>query len=136
MTREEYEERRRAFEQQHRADVALMNAAQEARIRSLDRLWQETLDGERPAGAPVQPAPPPAPAPKPTRPRNSVINDLEDALPQLPQVFDRQDVVRVLGYKPAPTTLFSALNRLREEGAIAPENYSEGGTKVRYRKLA
>ncbi|MEA2560116.1 MAG: hypothetical protein QOH06_1620 [Acidobacteriota bacterium] len=144
MTREEYEERRRAFEEQHRADVALMNAAQEARIRSLDRLWQEALDGERPAGSPIQPAPghspaqapAPAPAPKPMRPRNSVINDLEEALPQLPQIFDRQDIVRALGYKPAPTTLFSALNRLRQEGAIAPENYSEGGTKVRYRKLA
>lgn len=138
MTREEYEERRRAFEEQHRADVALMNAAQEARIRSLDRLWQETLDGERPAAepprAPVQPAPPPAP--KPMRPRNSVINDLEEALPQLPQVFVRQDIVRVLGYEPARTTLFSALNRLREEGAITHENYSVGGTKVRYRKLA
>src|SRR5215213_8927520 len=47
MTREEYEERRRAFEEQHRVDVALMNAAQEARIRSLDRLWQEELDRAR-----------------------------------------------------------------------------------------
>jgi len=135
MTRKEYEERRRAFEEQHRADVALMNAAQETRIRSLDRLWQEGLDGERLAGAPVPPAPSPSPDPKPTRPRNSVINELEDALPQLPQVFDRQDIVRVLGYKPAPTTLFRTLNRLRQEGVIAPENYSEGGTRVRYRKL-
>ncbi|HEX5719274.1 MAG TPA: hypothetical protein VF179_24140 [Thermoanaerobaculia bacterium] len=140
MTPEEYEERRRAFEEQHRADVALMNAAHEARIRSLDRLRQEALDGGRPAAAPepsrapVQPSPPPAS--KPMSPRYSVTNDLEEALPQLPQVFNRQDILRALGYEPARTTLFRALNQLQKEGAIAIETYSEGGTMVRYRKLS
>ena len=40
MTREDYEERRRALEEQHRADVALLNATQELRLRSLERLWR------------------------------------------------------------------------------------------------
>ena len=139
MTREEYEERRRAFEEQHRVDVALMNAAQEARIRSLDRVWQESLERERSASeiprATVQPAPSPAPAPKTLRPRYSVITDLEEAFPQLPQVFTRKDIVRALGYEPPRTTLFSALNRFQEDGAITIENYSAGGRTVRYRKL-
>jgi hypothetical protein len=137
MTREEYEERRRAFEEQHRADVALMNAAQEARIRSLDRLWQEELDRERSAAAPdASPVPvQPAPAPKPMRPRYSVRDDLDDALPELPEIFERRDVIRALGYEPPRTTLYHALEQLRREGAIAIESYSGGGARVRYRKL-
>lgn len=135
MTREEYEERRRAFEEQHRADVALMNAAQEARIRSLDRLWQEELD--RSGAAPdASPAPAqPAPAPKPMRERYSVVNDLDDALPELPEIFERRDVIRALGYEPPRTTLYHALAQLQKEGAIAIETLSGGGARVRYRKL-
>ena len=141
MTREEYEERRRAFEEQHRADVALMNAAQEARIRSLDRLWQEELDRERSAAAPEAfPAPAPAPvqpapAPKPMRERYTVVNDLDDALPELPEIFERRDVIRALGYEPPRTTLYHALAQLQKEGAIAIETLSGGGARVRYRKL-
>ncbi|MFL6201601.1 MAG: hypothetical protein ACJ76J_20710 [Thermoanaerobaculia bacterium] len=140
MTREEYEERRRAFEEQHRADVALMNAAQEARIRSLDRLWQEGLDREPSAAAPeASPAPAPVeptPAPQPMRERYSVANDLDGALPGLPEIFDRRDVIRALGYDPPRTTLYHALAQLQKEGAIAIETYSGGGTRVRYRKLS
>lgn len=137
MTRKEYEERRSAFEEQHRADVALMNAAQEARIRSLDRLWQEALDRERAAAAPEVSRVPvePTPESRPMRPRYSVANDLDHALPGLPEVFDRKDIVRALGYEPPRTTLYNALDRLQQEGEIAIETYSEGGRTVRYRKL-
>ena len=127
MTEKEYEERRRALEEQLRADIALLNAAHEARIRALDRLRQEAPDGELPATPP--------PAPKPMRPRYSVTNDLENALPQLPQVFKRQDILRALGYEPPRTTLFRALIRLQEEGAITVETHSPGGTTIHYRKL-
>ena len=127
MTGQEYEERRSALEEQLRADIALLNAAHEARIRALDRLRQESPGGELPAA--------PSPAPKPMRQRYSVMNDLEDALPKLPQIFKRQDILRALGYEPPRTTLFRALNRLQEDGAITAENHSPGGTMVRYRKL-
>ena len=137
MTREEYEERRRSFEEQHRAEIALLNAAHEVRIRSLERLWQEALGREeRPAAAEAPPAPvQPAPAAKSVRPRYSVFQDLEEALPRLPDVFDRQDIDRVLGYESARTTLFRAVQRLRDQGAIAIEAASSGGALVRYRKL-
>jgi hypothetical protein len=49
MTGKEHEERRRALEEQLGADIALLNAAHEARIRALDRLQQEAPDGELPA---------------------------------------------------------------------------------------
>ena len=110
-----------------------MDAAHEARIRSLDRLWQEELDRARPAPAPE---PPTAPVqPTPARPRYSVSDDLDAALPGLPEVFDRRDVVRALGYEPPRTTLYHALERLKDEGVIAIETHSEGGTTARYRKV-
>jgi hypothetical protein len=55
--------------------------------------------------------------------------------PSSRRFFDRRDVVRLLGYAPARTTLFRALDRLRDDGVIAIETYSEGGTTARYRKL-
>ena len=142
MTREEYEERRYALEEQHRTDVALLNAAQELRLRSLERLWREGVEGERDAAAPdvfaivAQPvADVRDPALKPMRERYSVVNDLDAALPELPEVFDRRDIIRALGYVPARTTLLRALGMLKKEGAIDVEDSSLGGTTTRYRKL-
>jgi hypothetical protein len=150
MTHEEYEERRRALEEQHCADVALLNAAHEMRLRSLERVRRESVAGERDAAAPEASAgaaqtvaavrePDPVatgPAPRPMRERYSVVNDLTAALPDLPEVFDRRDVIRVLGYVPARTTLLRALEMLAKEGMIALENQSSGGVTNSYRKLA
>jgi hypothetical protein len=150
MTREEYEERRSALEEQHRADVALLTAAHELRLRSLERLWREDAGGE-PQGAPPAPfavaAPPVAtvrgavpeaepPVAQPKTVRYSVVNDLDEALDELPEVFDRHDILRALGYVPPRTTLLRALQMLMREGAIAAVGISSGGVKTRYRKLA
>jgi hypothetical protein len=75
------------------------------------------------------------PAPKPMRERYSVVNDLEAALPDLPEVFDRRDIIRALGYVPARTTLLRALGMLQKEGAIDVEDPSPGGLTTSYRKL-
>ena len=131
MTRKEYEERRRAFEEQYRAEAAQLNAAHEVRMRSLERLWQEASDPKRAAARPEAPRR----APKPIRPPYSVLNELEEALPRLPEIFDRKDIARALGYEPSRTTLFRALEELKKEGAIELETYSEGGAMTRYRKL-
>ncbi len=150
MTREDYEERRSALEEQHRADVALLTAAHELRLRSLERLWREGAGGEPEAAAPEHSAvaaPPAAtvreavpeaaiPVAKPKTERYSVVNDLEDALSELPEIFDRHDIRRALGYEPPRTTLLRALKMLVEEGAIAAVGISSGGVKTRYRKLA
>jgi len=143
MTQEEYEERRHALEAQHRTDVALLNAAQELRLRALERLWRNGVEEERDAAASVvpaaavQPAPAaPAPSPKPMRARYSVVSDLAAALPGLPGIFDRHDIIRALGYVPARTTLLRALDMLKQEGVIAVEDQSPGGLTNRYRKTA
>jgi hypothetical protein len=150
MTREEYEERRRAFEEVLQADIALVHAAHEARIRSLERLWQAKVEGDGdaalPAASPTAGDPsaavpktaarPPDPPPKPARPRGEVLDDLTAALPRLPEVFDKYDVANALGYQPARATLFRALERLRDQGVVAIESYSDGGVVTVYRKAA
>ena len=68
-------------------------------------------------------------------PRYSVVHDVEEALAQVPAHFDRQDIIRILGYTPPRTTLLRALNWLQAEGTIKIEDHSSGGKKVRYRKL-
>lgn len=129
MTRTEFEERLRALEAQHQADIALMNAAHEARVRSLRSLWQGDSDPAPSAPVPIQPAP------KPRRERNSVLYGLSEALPSLPASFDKHDIARALGYEPPHATLHRALRTLRREGRIESEEYSLGGTTSRYRKL-
>jgi hypothetical protein len=139
MNREEYEVRRQALEEQHRADVALLNAAHGLRLRSLERLWRGAVEGEQDAVAPaaiVREPIPVAPAPAPMRARYALLNDLEAAFPSLPEEFDRKDIIRALGYAPPRTTLLRALNLFREEGLITLETYSPGGMATSYRKTA
>ena len=149
MTRTEYEERRRAREAQRQADIALINAAHETRVRSLDRLWQATVEEDadlaRPAAAGNGALPaaaagpavsaPPAAARRRMRERGEVQEDLGEAFPQLPEVFDKRDIARVLGYEPARATLFRALQQLMVEGAITVAEQSLAGTLNAYRKV-
>lgn len=134
MTRDEYEARRRALEAQLQADISLIHAAHEVRVRSLDNLWQAG-NGNAPAATVRDTVPAAsAPAPRTMRPRGAVLDDLERTLPQLPEVFDSRDIARVLGYKPARATLFRALLQLTKDGAIAVEYSSPGGSNNAYRK--
>ena len=149
MTREEYEERVRALEEQHHAHIALLNAAHGTRLRALARLWQDAAEREgdgaaaeaSSATAPAHiaavepPAAAPAPPARPALAPNTVFNDLCAAFPDLPEVFDRNDVIRLLGYVPARATLARALASLNDEGMIAVETQSLGGSVNRYRKL-
>jgi hypothetical protein len=136
LTRQEYEERKRALEAQHAADVALMNAAHQARLRTLEDLWQNTGAPARQPQPTAAPERTPAPAPKRRRARRSVLTDLANALPGLPETFDKHDVARVLGYEPSRTTLFRALLALNAEGLITTVSTSIGGTETtRHRKL-
>lgn len=149
MIRSEYEERLRVLEAQRQADIALINAAHEIRVRSLERLCQAPAEADGVAAVPAVPgngtlpAPAfhtavsaaPAAAPRKLRQRGEVLFDLEKALPQFPEVFDRRDIVRVLGYEPPRATLFRALRQLQADGAVAMEDYCLIGTLNAYRKV-
>jgi hypothetical protein len=142
MTQQEYEQRLRALEAQLQADIAMVHAGHEARVRSLESLWQAAKAGDEkadvPAAAPAPPAAAPAPPaapPETGRPPGATYDDLFDALPRLPEVFDKRDVIRVLGYKPPYSTLVRALKFLKESGEIV-ENGIPGDYRSSFRKVA
>ncbi len=61
-------------------------------------------------------------------------DDLEEALPRLPEVFDKRDIARVLGYTPPYTTLARALEALEASGEIV--DTQEFGYRRSYRKAS
>jgi hypothetical protein len=135
MNSEEYERRKRLLDEQLRADLELIRAGHEARLRALDALRDgsrgetqatpETQTAETQTGA----------APTGSAAWHSSVHDILNVFPQLPEVFDKADVVRLLGYVPHRATLNRAWEHLRREGKIVVAHYSEGRRPTRYRKL-
>ena len=160
MDRDEYERRRRALEELYQADLRLLRAAHESRVRSLEALYL-SFDGgadELPAqSAALFPAPEAAPQPAPepvlpepaaapplprvpdlpaARPRNPDLRQaLEAILPALPEVFVKQDVVQALGWKPSRSSIQRVLSDMKQTGHIRFESYSDGRKPTRYRKV-
>ena len=121
MTREEYEERRRALDAQLQTDVALVHAGHEARVRSLESLWQAAKAGDGKAA--VRPRRESAAPQTAARPPGATYNDLLAALPRLPEVFDKRDVVRELGKSslhdaPARAGVPQGIRRDRRAGGL------------------
>jgi len=136
MTRNEYERRRQTLDEELRAGIQLLEMAHRTQVRALDLVWR-TLSDEAvdPAAAPRGQTPVPRqPAPAP-RGLTQVRADLPAALERLPEVFDRRDVCRVLGYEPQRGALYKALGELVQDGGLALEESGYGQIPGRYRKL-
>lgn len=139
MDRNEYERRRRAIEEIYRNDLELVRAAHEARIRSLEALWTSfaPVPGAE-TTAPPAPSPAPSNAPAPATPLQPRPPDLrqaiEEVFPQLPDRFEKKDVVAALGWTPSRSGLYRVLLDLAIEGRlhITP---SGGRHPSQYRKL-
>jgi hypothetical protein len=160
----EYEQRRRALERQLEADIELIRAAHETRLRALERLWLDLseedqpspaggLEGngareEAPAAAPAEPDATGTPAEAQTGTQTGtqvplevrkgygeVSLDIEAIFDSLPEVFDRPELARALGYRPVRTTFYRAIDALMAEGRIQVESYSAGRHRTRYRKV-
>jgi hypothetical protein len=156
MRHEEYERRRRAIEAQLREDLELLRAGYQAKLRALEMLWlappgealppagamSETLRlSETPASSETLPettlpqSETVTPSdPKETR-RGQVREEIEAAFAELPEEFDRRDILRVLGYEPPRATLFRVLRQLVEDEWITVAWYSTGRSSTRYAKL-
>ncbi len=130
MNTEEYERRRRLLDEQLRADLELVRAGHAARLRALDAL-RDGSRGETLASAETQTGAAPA---VPAIRRNNV-HDILDIFPQLPEVFDKADVVRILGYVPHRATLNRAWDHLLQKGKIVMARHSDGRRPTVYRKL-
>jgi hypothetical protein len=157
MTQDEFEKLRARLEEQLRMDVEMLYEAHRVKLRAFEtirRAHAELRGEEMPEEVPVPgagrrrtvltlpSAVPAAPAPRavlpPERTRSkawSVILGIEEALDQVPEEFDKHDLMRALGYEPSRATLFRALETLRQEGIIALIEQGTGRTPSRFRKL-
>jgi hypothetical protein len=131
MDRKDYERRRSALEEIYRGDLELVRAAHEARVRSLEALW--LAHGQEPAPSPAAPdAPSPATVPRPRTP--DLRAAVEEVFPQLPEVFQKKDVIAAIGWTPSRAGLYRVLLDLAIERRlkITP---SMGRHPSEYRKL-
>ena len=148
MTREEYEQRKQRLEEQFRAGVELLEVGYREQMRALELVWKaRSGEGAVPASpaaletaAPVarkQEAPPGSAPAIPQRRRRGTGELREEvwaALDSLPEVFDRNQVCEVLGYKPDRSSLFRILQQLTYEGVLAFEKFGAGRVTTKYRK--
>lgn len=151
MTRDEYDQRTRRLEEELRAGIELLETAHRHQLRALQLVWAAT-GGEGveipppvvaataalalPADAPVLPAPPEA-SPLPAR-RGAwhLYKDVQTALAAVPEVFDRNDVCRALGYEPDRGSLYRTFLELKAEGLIAIQRRGTGKWPTRYRQTS
>lgn len=154
MKAREYERRRRALDEQLHADLNLIRAGYDAKLRALEIIWlasdeadavssetvhQETIPSEMVQSETVLsetvPTEMPDQAPAREVQRGDVLSDFLAALPDLPEVFEKKDVYQALGYVPPRATLYRVIWRLKEDKKIAIARHSEGRIRTQYRKL-
>jgi hypothetical protein len=148
MTREEYDQRKRRLEEQFRAGVELLEIGYREQVRALDLVWKaRSGEGVAPSSPSIQEAAPPMAQRDEAPPRSAPVaperrrrgaGELRDevwaALGSLPEVFDRNQVCEVLGYKPDRSSLFRILQQLTFEGVLAFEKFGAGRVTTKYRK--
>jgi hypothetical protein len=151
MTHDEYEQRKRRMEEELRAGVELLETAHRHQLRALQLVLVATggegVEIPKPVmtaaplmlSAPAMPAAPtlPAAAPQPVRRGPwALFNDVQDALAEVPEVFDRNDICRILGYEPDRGSLYRTFQELKREGVLSLQHRGTGKWPARYRKTA
>jgi hypothetical protein len=143
MRRDEYEQRKQRLETQLREGIALLESAHRQQIRALELVWMTTAEEDLalPAGPAVARSEPPPPVSVPAATHRSrrrgpgeLEEEVESALPRVPEVFDRNDICRTLGYEPDRGSLYRVLQELVREGSLAIQDGGSGKSPTRYRK--
>jgi hypothetical protein len=75
-----------------------------------------------------------APSPATRRGAWQLYADVQTALAAVPEVFNRNDVCRALGYEPDRGSLYCTFQELKEGGAIVIEQAGSGKWPTQYRK--
>jgi len=141
VTQTEYEHSKQHLAEQRRAGVELVERAYEAQMRALELVWM--LQGGAgssalPAGAMAAPPSAPSPPPPPEQPRRRTGPEVEDDVYarfwELPEVFTRRDVCRVLGYEPDRAVLHRVLKKLLRDGFTTVDFKGDGQRPAKYRK--
>jgi len=131
MTRDEYEARRRRLDDELRSAMEMLKAGHQAQVQALDLLWRISTDG---ATAPSPSPAVPAPAPKARRRGpGELLQEVIAILPQLPEQFTKDDVVKALSDPPDRSSLFRVLQELVLTGRLQMESYGGGRLPSVYR---
>jgi hypothetical protein len=152
MTRDEYERRIQRLEAELRAGIKLLETAHRHQLRALHLVWAATggegveipppvvvataatsLAVPAPA-APILPAPPVAPPQPARRGAWDLYNHVVEALAVVPEVFNRNDICRALGYEPDRGSLYRTFLELQNDGVIDVQKRGSGKWPTRYRK--
>lgn len=124
VKRSEWEQRKRLLEEQFRTGIGLLQAGHAARLRELEEEWLAAPEEDEPALEPrrVRASP------------GQLYEEVTAVLFSVPEVFDRNHVVRALGYRPDRVSLFRVLRTLEEEGKISVESSGKGRKGTVYRR--
>ncbi len=140
MTREEYGQRKLRLAEQLREGVALLEEGYQRQLRALELIWIADSNGGAVPSPPPRPraGEVPGPSTKPSGRRRlapgQLLEDVEAALARLPEVFDRHDLLRALGYEPDRSSLHRILARLVREGVLVLDSKGAGKIPAKYRK--
>ncbi len=141
MRRDEYLQRKHELDERLRAGVELLAAAHRAEVRALETLWAAQGEGESSDATAKAAVPePPAPLLLPAQPRArrddwALHNEVVEALSQVPQEFDKNDVCRAMGYTPNRASLHRVFQNMVHEGALEVKEPGTGRLPTVYRKL-
>jgi hypothetical protein len=128
MTRNEFEQHKRALDDQLRLAMELLQAGHRSRVQALETAWRASEAGA--AAEPELAAPP-----RIRQPAGSLYDEVLSVLAQLPEEFDKNDVLRVLGHSPNRVSLFRVLQTLDYEGRIEMKRHGAGrSTSVFHKK--
>ena len=137
MTEEEYQQRKRRLEEQLRQGVELLQAAFR---EALELVWTATaekaavLPRTASDSAKASPSPQPAAPARPRQKRGQLWEDIDAILDQLPEVFDRNDLVKALGYVPDPSALHRVMKGLCRQEIVTLKAHSVGKHPARWEK--
>ncbi len=143
MPQADYERYRKRLEEQLHSDIGMLYEAFRAKLSAYETVLRAhrgelALDFPRAADVPLAPSPvslPPPVAAVPTRLESMALVDaVQEILPQLPEVFDKRDVLQALGFTPSRSTLYLALRTLAEQGVFAIARDPGGSQPTWYRR--
>jgi hypothetical protein len=142
VTQEQYDDQKRRLAEQHRSLMTLLESAHQTQLHALDMVWR-MFSGQgaaapsvvaAPVAAPVEPAPA-APPVRQRRQAHELYGEVLTVLPRLPEVFTASDICGLLGYTPDRSSLYRALQDLKELGHVAVESKGSGTKPALYRRL-
>lgn len=131
MTQREHERRRQELEARYQAALEVLEAGHRAQVEELERLWGAQREAE-PERETLESAP--GESPEISR-RETLLDEIRAALDRLPEEFDKNDLLRVLGFSSHRSSLFRTLQQLEWEGRIVLSSRGLSRKAARYRQV-